>query len=156
MSKILIDATGLAALIEKHPQVEVDLMRTAVPQVATLIQQRADQQRGKLDESVRQCFVQIEKERNGQYGLPHIVKHIIRDWLAAECKELAMSTVRQMVAEQLPKALENERQKFTVTLDRLNVKEMDAINAYAKTAAEREVLALLRAGKLTITEEVTP
>ena len=150
--KILIGASELAGLIENNPQIEVDLLRSALPQVAEIIRRRAEPVAADLTERVRRAFDEIVRHQVGNYGAPAAARQVIRQFLETECREEARNLLAEHArknAEGLAKAAVAEALKgFEAKLQTRVERARDEVDSYIKEAVGAEVLALLRGVKV--------
>lgn len=154
MTKILIGAGDLRDLIAKHPQIEMELVRTAVPQIAEVIRKQAAQREPLIRKQIEETFNRIVLEHGQKYGMSDALKAVIRVfmeevWLAS-AKELALDAARKAATEVAREIVAPEIEKARRQIAEEEEAAMRRVDLHAKEAAEREVLALLRAGNLTI------
>lgn len=151
-AKVLIDAAQLREILSRHPDVEVELLRSAVPQVAELIRRKAVEKEPAIKQVIEDTFRRLMLEQGQKYGISDAMRAVVRIYLEdvwkASARELANEAAKAAALEVAREVVapEIERAKRQIVLDEKTACER--IDAYAREAAEREVIALLRAGKL--------
>lgn len=156
-AKILIGADELRSIIERNPEVEVDLLRSAVPQIAEIIRRKAAEKEPAIRSLIDEAFNRLTKEVGRNYGISESARTVIRFYLGEmwekEFKALAASAAesfaKEAAASAVGKAVKEVRRQITVEEDAAQQR----LAEWAKAAAEREVVALLRAGKFALTPE---
>jgi CRP-like cAMP-binding protein len=149
MNKILIDASAFAKLLDQHPEVEIDLMKNAVPQLTARLMKRVEDELPRVDRAVAEAIQrQIAHISSSYSGMSQGAKEVIRLFLANECREeikaFAREESRKAAQEIAERVLTAERQKFEGELEHRVRAAQGDVDKYAKAAAEREVLALIR------------
>lgn len=154
MNKVLIDGETFRLILGNHPEVEVELLRNAVPQIAEIIRRKAVEKEPSIKALVDQTFTRLTNEMGQRYGISDSMRTVIRFYLGEvwekEFKVLAASAAesfaKEAAAAAVDKAVKEVRRQIAVEEDAAQQR----IAEWAKDAAEREVMALLRAGKLTV------
>lgn len=147
MTKILLGQGDLAALLDRNPQVEIDLMSGAVPQLAGVLMKKIEEKGGKLDDLVRQR-VQVAMNEINYRGLPPAINAKIEEAGRKAVKDAIPATARDEYFERLRQMVKQENDHCLKTLsaqiDQRVTESVARIEAHVKATAEREVLALIR------------
>jgi len=148
-TKILIGQAELQALIAGKPEIEIQLLEKAVPQLAGLIARKVEEKAGKVGDIVQQAVNRQLNDIGNKYGnMNGATRAIITSLIKEELDKYGRSLVLQSINEHLRPELKKEFEAFRKdALRSLEISEADLkdrINNHAKIAAEREVLALMR------------
>lgn len=150
---ILINSSTLAKLIEAEPKISIDILNSAIPQIAQYITKKFTEQKvmDKVDSHIRDV---LDKVRYGSMtvaqreGFKKIIQEIwssdMKDRLEIEARRVAEEIAGQKIAQML----DDVRAELREAQEAARAE----IDTYARGAAEREVLALLRGGQLVIKE----
>lgn len=153
-TKILITSPQLREILERQPEIELQLIRNAIPQLATLLAEKARQSQITIKKRVDDAWAELEREKNSAYGLPRRVQDIITNWLHSECRDEAKILVAQeakaMAKAAADEAVAKAMLKLGQDVEKTIVRARAEVDDYIKEVAEREVMALLRAGKLQV------
>lgn len=153
-TKILVSAAVFNDIVARQPEIELELVRNAVPQIATMLAARAQYTNAQLDERVRKAWDELVASKSGRYGMPERVKELIRVFLAQECREEARALLtreaQRLAKEEAGKAVGAAMLKLGKDIQKAVEIARSEVDSYVKETAEREVLALLRAGKLQV------
>lgn len=156
-TKILVSAALFTEILERQPEIELELVRNAVPQIATMLAARAQQTKAQVEERVRKAWDEIVRQRSDRYGMPAEAKRVVRDFLEEACREEARNLLtkeaERLAREEAQKAVSSALLKLGQDLQKAVARSKEEVDEYIKETAEREVLALLRAGRLTVTPE---
>jgi hypothetical protein len=154
MNRILIDAETYQAILAKHPHVEVELLRTTVPMVVEMLKKKIEEKEGNWTQQVEKAIRRIESEMGSRWRFPPevkgVLKQVMKDDIFPTMKPDFMALAEDVVGKTAKAQIDSLVTKTKVDLKGAEAHIIDRINAYAKEAAEREVMALLRAGKLTV------
>ncbi|TXM69643.1 hypothetical protein [Methylobacterium sp. WL120] len=154
MNRILIDTPTYQAILAAHPHIEVELLHTTVPQVAEALRKKIEEREGSWTQQIQKAIGRLESDLASRWRMPEAIKGVIRDFLKdevlstikvyakAEAEKVAQATVKDAVAA----AIKEARRQLTIEENAAQAR----IDEYAKVAAEKHVVALLRAGKLTV------
>ena len=144
-NRILIDTGTLRDLLDKHPQVEIDIMAVAVEKIAEEWKRKLTT--GKLDKLVNGAVEKIDAQIVSAYssrGLTEPVKKMIReaifDVLNDQTKAVAAATARTAAAEliaEAKKSLEAEMKLFAQS-------QLAAMDVLIQSSIERQVIATMR------------
>ncbi len=154
-TKILIGLAEFQSLILAKPEIEVQLLDKAVPQLAGLIARKVEERAGKVGDVVQQAVNRQLNEIGNKYGrVNEATRAIITTLVKENLDQFGRSIARQTLDEHLRSEMktmfdEMKSEAFRAIKNSEEVSKRN-IDAYAKTAAEREVMALLRAGNLVV------
>lgn len=154
-TKILITSSQLLEILERQPEVELELIRNAVPQLATLLAEKARQSQVTIKKRVEEAWAEIERDKNGgRYDLPRQVRDIITNWLRSECRDEAKILVAQqakgMAKEAADEAVAKAMLKLEQELNAAVTRSREEVDGYIQDQVEQKFLELLRAGKLQV------
>lgn len=145
MNRILIDAPTFQTLLEKNPEIEIELMRNVPEKIAEELSRKLS---GKLDEIVNEQIKQETDRIGGRYGFPDGAKIAIRNFLREQYTEEAKLAVWGQIKVEAAKSAESAAKAAVekVAADHKTAldKRIKNLDGEIKTIAEREVLALLR------------
>ena len=151
MTTVIINSSTLAKLIEEDPNVRVSILESAIPQIANYLGKKFTEQ--KVEEKIGRAINSIlDTIRYGNMTVAQRdgFKKIIQEIWASEMKDRleieARRVAEEIAGKKIADMLDQVRHELTTAQEAAKVE----IDAYARTAAEREVLGLLRAGKLTV------
>lgn len=128
MAKLLIDAASLKAMLDKNPEVEVELVKNAAAQIAEQFKRKA------LDQSstiVDRLIDEINSKLNYKYHLPEHVLAVIKDAANDHLKKLT---------EQ--EATARAKKAFDLAVTHYASKMEDRIDAMVTTAIEKKMAAV--------------
>ncbi|GJE78146.1 hypothetical protein [Methylorubrum suomiense] len=148
-TKILIGLAELQGLIAGKPEIEVQLLEKAVPQLAGLLARKVEERAGALDERIRQAVdLQLRQIGSGYGRMSEATRIIIRDMLKEELdkygRSLVLQSIDQHLRPEIKKLFDDFKTEALRAVENREITSRDTINNYAKAAAEREVLALMR------------
>ena len=154
VTRILVTSSQLMELLQRQPEVEIELIRNAVPQIATLLAQKAKLTSSDISIKVAEAWREMERTHKDRYGIPDRVREIIRSFLADECRTEARALLAAEARAEAKKIAEGAVNaallRLGQDLEKAVARSKAEVDEYIKETAEREVLALLRAGKLTV------
>lgn len=158
MTRILVSSTQLREMLERQPEVELQLVRNAVPQLATLLAEKARQSQLTIKKRVDEAWAEIERDKlGGKYGLPREARNVITDWLRAECRDEAKILVAQeaksMAKEAADEAVAKAMLKLGQDVEKSIGRAKAEVDSYIKDQVEEKFLELLRAGRLQVKPE---
>lgn len=154
MTRILVNSTQLREMLERQPEVELQLVRNAVPQLAELLRQKAQISRDQLAKRVEEAWNEVARDKEGRYGLPRQAREVITDWLRSECREEAKILVRDearaMAKQAADEAVSKAMLKLGQDIEKSIGRAKAEVDEYITEQVEQKFLALLRAGNLTV------
>jgi hypothetical protein len=154
MTRILVSSTQLREMLERQPEVELQLVRSAVPQLATLLAEKARVSMTEIRKRVDEAWREIERTKSDRYGLPDKVREIIKDFLRGECRDEAKILVRDEARDMARIAADEAVAKAMLKLGQDVEKSIGRAKAevdeYIKDQVEQKFLELLRAGRLQV------
>lgn len=149
MTKVLISSGDLAKIIEKHPQVELDLMNNVVPQLGEFILKRMTERttQSRIEKNID--FV-ISNLRHGTMlpGLRDGLKKIMLEIWSTTLQEQARAEARRIVEEIANRKIADMLDTVRKEIACAKADALEEVESAARRAAEREVLALLRGVKV--------
>lgn len=155
-TKVLIDSTQLWEILQRHPEVELDLLKNAVPQLAQRLAMKAKTTTEEVERLVDKAFAEAARDPSNRWGASQTIRTTTASFLQAECREEAkrmiVQEVRAEIAETARKEVNAALVKFGADLQKAVGLAQAEVDEYVRGVAEREVLSLLRAGKLTVAE----
>jgi hypothetical protein len=149
MTTILINSIVLAKLIEEEPKLKMDILNSALPQIAALMSKRflADNVETKIGKAVAENLDRI-RYGNMTVSQREGFQKIILDIWTKDMKERleidARRIAEEIAGQKIATMLEEVRTEIAQARDTAKAE----LDAYARTVAEREVLSLLRGGQL--------
>lgn len=151
MNRILIDTPTFQTLLEKHPEVEIELMRNVPEKIAEELSRKLS---GKLDEIIEEQIKAATDRIGSTYGFPDGAKIAIRTFLREQYTEEAKLAVWGQIKVQAAKVAESAAkaavEKVAADHKAALDKRIKNLDAEIKAIAEREVLALLRGMKQSV------
>jgi hypothetical protein len=154
MNRILIDTPTFQAILDKHPEIEVELLNTVVPQLAETVRKKVEEREGNWTAQIQKAIGRLESELGSRWKFPDAAKSVIHQFLRDEllksiklfAKEEAEKVAKAAAETTITKSIADARRQIAIEEEAAQAR----LDVYAKAAAETHVMALLRAGKLTV------
>jgi len=148
-TKILIGLAELQALIAGKPEIEVQLLEKAIPQLAGLLARKVEEKAGALDERIQQAVDQQLKQIGSGYGRMNeatrtIIREMVKEELDKYGRSLVLQSIDQHLRPEAKKLFDDLKDAALKAIENREVTSKDRMDNYARVAAEREVLALMR------------
>ncbi len=152
VTKILVSAKVLQDLIAKDPQIEVEILHSAVPQIVGMINKRVLDHthniNSQVDKYVEIALSTLRSKATDRFRMPEDVKIVIRKFLADECREEARAAVLGTALTAARDAAQKVGNEYETNIRAVMQQAInDAVSnlrAQIKQIAEQEVIALLR------------
>jgi hypothetical protein len=114
MASLIIDARTLAAILEKHPEIQIELAKTAAAQIAEQLKRKVI---GEQSTIVDGLIAEINSTLNYKYHLPDVARKVIREAAADYFKDLAERKAEEIARSAYEEAAARYGKKLEAKLD---------------------------------------
>lgn len=134
MTKILIDAVAVREMLDKHPEIELELTKNAAAQIAEQFKRKVLNDQGTL---VDRLIEEINSKLNYKYHLPKQVLDVIRSAVEGHVKHLAENEAETMARTAFAKALDSYARQMDSKIDAIVIAKVEKKVAAVFAAAAR-------------------
>lgn len=114
MTKLLLDATVLREMLERQPEIEVELIRNASAQIAEVLKRKINEQKSEIyDNAVKE----INSRLNYKYHLPEQVLRVIQSAVDDRIERFNAEQAQRLATEAFIKAVSGYEKKLSDRLD---------------------------------------
>jgi|GEM_PF-1829286 len=148
-TKIVIGLAELQSLIATKPEIEIQLLDQAVPQLAGILARKVEERAGKLGDAVQQAVNRQLNDIGNKYGHMNgatraIIVTLVKEQLDQFGRSIARQTIDEHLRSQMETMFEDMKKEALKSLEAREEISKRNIDIYAKQAAEREDLSLMR------------